>query len=142
MESESEYKLILDHSKFPSNKGILHTATHQSQGHHENCGDIIRVFLEIEDSIINDISFDGNGCAICIASASLMTKHLKKLTTEEALSVYNEFHDLITVDLSNKRLGELQVFAEVKSYQMRAKCTELPWITFKAALDENLTISV
>ncbi len=136
------HDLILDHSKRPKNKKTLSTVTHQAQGDNTFCGDIIKVFLEVEDSLINEVAFDGKGCAICIASASLMTEHVKNLTIDQALALFDEFHSLVTVDLANKNLGKLQAFAGVKEYPIRVKCATLAWHTLKAALGETSSVSI
>lgn len=135
------HELIIDHKKSPRNKKILSTATHQAQGHNVVCGDIIRVFLEIEDSLIKEVSFDGEGCAICIASSSLMTEHVKNLTVDQALELFDSFHSLVTIDIANRNLGKLQAFAGVKDYPIRVKCATLPWHALKSAINSNPSVS-
>lgn len=135
------HELIIDHKKSPRNKKILSTATHQAQGHNVVCGDIIRVFLEIEDSLIKEVSFDGEGCAICIASSSLMTEHVKNLTVDQALELFDSFHSLVTIDIANRNLGKLQAFAGVKDYPIRVKCAILPWHALKSAINSNPSVS-
>lgn len=139
--NELYHELILDHSKSPRNKGSLPTSTHEAEGHNVICGDIIKVFLEMEDSLINRVAFDGEGCAICMASASLMTERIKGLTADQALNLFDEFHSLVTTDLANQKLGKLQAFAGVKEYPIRVKCATLPWHTLKSAIGENPSVS-
>lgn len=131
-------EVILDHNKNPKNCGDLSCATHQAHGYNPLCGDKLTVKLQIENGIIQDIKFDGHGCAISTASASMMTQVVKGKSLEDVAHLFTDFHDMVTGDscpVSNKtRLGKLTVFSGVKEYPTRIKCAILCWHTLKAAM--------
>ena len=125
----------MDHSKRPRNKAALAQATHSAQGHNPLCGDRISVQLRIEGGRITGVGFQGAGCAISTASASLMTEAVKGKTAEEAGHAFDEFHALLTEGrVPEAGLGKLAVFAGVREYPMRVKCATLAWHTLRAAL--------
>ncbi len=134
-------QIILDHNKSPKNFKKLETANHSAEGYNPLCGDRIDIYLNIQDGIISDVSFQGSGCAISKASASLMTTILKGKTVEEAQSLFEKFHELVTGKLEaanlNEELGKLIVFAGVKEFPARVKCASLAWHTMISALKEE-----
>jgi nitrogen fixation NifU-like protein len=134
-------QVILDHNKSPKNFKKLETANHSAEGYNPLCGDRIDIYLDIQNGIINDVSFQGSGCAISKASASLMTTILKGKTIEEAELLFEKFHALVTGKLeagySQNELGKLIVFAGVKDFPARVKCASLAWHTMISALKED-----
>ena len=137
-------QVILDHNKSPRNFKKLEHANHSAEGYNPLCGDKVNIYLQIEDHTIKDISFQGSGCAISKASASLMSSALKGKTAEEAEKIFEKFHDLITGKLdendSIEELGKLAVFAGVKEFPVRVKCASLAWHTMISALKEKSTV--
>jgi nitrogen fixation protein NifU and related proteins len=130
---------IIDHSKRPRNKGALGQATHRAEGYNPLCGDRVTIELKIEDGRIAGVSFEGAGCAISTASASLMTEALRSKTPEEAEQAFEKFHALLTEEPTEDKLpaadlGKLTVFSGVRQYPMRVKCATLAWHTLRAAL--------
>ena len=126
---------IIDHSRRPRNKGVIEQATHSADGHNPLCGDRVRVQLKIENGCIMGIGFQGTGCAISTASASLMTETIKGKTPKEVETAFGKFHDLLTEDQPPAPdLGKLAVFSGVREYPMRVKCATLAWHTLRAAL--------
>ncbi len=132
-------QVILDHNRAPRNFGKLVHPTHEAEGDNPLCGDHIDLYLEVEDGIIKDISFEGKGCAISKASASLMTSILKGKSLEEARELFEEFHDLVTQDTTPDfdKLGKLAVFAGVRAFPVRVKCASLAWHTMLQALKNS-----
>jgi nitrogen fixation NifU-like protein len=116
-------------------------ADFQADGHNPLCGDQVTIYLKMHDNIIEDVSFQGEGCAISMASASLMTEILKGKSSQEAEGLFSKFHNLMTDDLThdNERLplGKLEVLAGVKEFPMRVKCATLAWHTLHVALERN-----
>jgi nitrogen fixation protein NifU and related proteins len=128
-------EIIIDHSKRPRNCRSMGDANYKVDGHNPLCGDKLRLYLKLEDNIITDASFEGSGCAISTAAASLMTENLKSKTREEALKLLDTFHELLTTDTPVRRdLGKLVVFCGVRDYPARVKCATLAWHTLKSAL--------
>lgn len=132
-------QVILDHNKAPRNFRKIEDASNFAEGYNPLCGDHVTVFMRIdENNIIQDISFQGSGCAISKASASLMTSLLKGKTVEEAEKLFNSFHDLVTDKLDDtadlESLGKLTVFAGVREFPARVKCASLAWHTMMNAL--------
>jgi nitrogen fixation protein NifU and related proteins len=128
-------EVILDHNRRPRNFGPLPAANRRAEGHNPLCGDRVTVYLEVEGDRIRDVSFEGAGCAISTASASLMTEALKGLSLEEARTLFHGFHELVTKGDEGEDLGKLAVFTGVREYPMRVKCATLAWHTLMAALD-------
>ena len=133
-------QLILDHNRKPRNRRPLDTKL-RAEGHNPFCGDRVTIYIRIEDGRISDVSFEGEGCAISTASASLMTQSLKGKTVDEAQELIGEFQQMVTgspeaSDLM-ERMGKLAVFQGVCEFPMRVKCATLAWHTFRAALDET-----
>jgi nitrogen fixation NifU-like protein len=130
-------EVILDHNRVPRNFGKLPNANREAEGHNPLCGDRVRVSLHVEDDRIEGIAFQGSGCAISTASASLMTEALKGRTVEEARRLFRGFHDLLTTGGNTDDLGKLAVFAGVREYPIRIKCATLAWHAVQAALDQQ-----
>ncbi len=134
-------EVILDHSRNPRNFGRLENANHEADGNNPLCGDQITLFVRTEDGIVIDISFEGSGCAISTASASLMTEALKGKSIEDAQELFEQFHGMVTGDpmresQSAQSMGKLSVLAGVREFPVRVKCASLAWHTFKAAIEE------
>ena len=137
---------ILDHHKHPRNFKKLETANRSSEGYNPLCGDRITVYLLLNGDVIEDIAFEGSGCAICTASASVMTEMLKGKNTDVAEEIFGKFHDLVTGDPSEtpstEGLGKIAVFFGVREFPVRVKCATLAWHTMRAALagkEESVT---
>jgi nitrogen fixation NifU-like protein len=133
-------EVILDHSKRPRNFGPLPKANRKAEGYNPLCGDRETVYLTLDGDVLKDVRFEGTGCAISTASASMMTESLKGKTREEADRLFARFRDLITgkdKSDSGRDLGKLEVFSGVREYPVRVKCATLPWHTLKAALEGN-----
>jgi nitrogen fixation NifU-like protein len=129
---------ILDHNKRPRNYRVPERANREARGDNPLCGDKIEVHLLLEDGVVKDVGFQGTGCAISRASASLMTEAVKGRRVEEVERLFGRFHDLVTgppaggADADD--LGKLVVFAGVREYPVRVKCATLAWHTVRAAL--------
>ena len=139
-------EVILDHSRKPRNFRVLPGATRSAEGYNPLCGDRETVYLALEGDVVKDVSFQGAGCAISTASASMMTETLKGKSRAEAEALFESFHDLITSAAGPRpggpELGKLEVFSGVREYPVRIKCATLPWHTLKAALNgEPRTVS-
>jgi nitrogen fixation NifU-like protein len=129
--------LIKDHSKKPRNFRALEGASRQLEGYNPLCGDRFTVYLKMENDRVADVSFQGAGCAISTASASLMTQSMKGKTRAEAEELFQRFHQLLTAEPQAEeveRLGKLAVFSGVRKFPVRVKCATLAWHTFRAAL--------
>ena len=128
-------EIILDHSKRPRNCHGMEDANRTADGYNPLCGDRLHLYLKMENDVVKDASFEGCGCAISTASASLMTESLKGKTRHDALVMLERFHDLLTTDNPvTSELGKLVVFCGVKDYPARVKCATLAWHTLKSAL--------
>jgi nitrogen fixation protein NifU and related proteins len=128
-------QVILDHSRSPRNFYKLDVANRVAEGHNPLCGDRVTVYLLLENGTIRDISFQGEGCAISKASASMMTEAVKGKTREEAEALFNQFHGMVTSGLPDlEQLGKLGVFAGVSKFPARVKCAILPWRAVSATL--------
>ncbi len=132
-------ELIVDHSRRPRNLRRLDHATHQAEGFNPLCGDKVKVYVNLADGIVRDVSFEGEGCAISKASASLMTESIKGKSKAEAKQLFSKFRDLVTgnVDTAQTALGRLAVFTGLRGFPTRVKCATLVWHTLRAALDET-----
>jgi nitrogen fixation protein NifU and related proteins len=129
-------EMILDHNRRPRNFGRLDAASHSAQGNNPLCGDRVAVYLLLDGDRIQDIAFDGAGCAISTASASMMTEALRGKPVGEARQLFERFRALLTQDpaATDPDLGSLMAFAGVRQYPMRVKCATLPWHALVAAL--------
>ncbi len=132
--------VILDHGKKPRNFGKLEGA-HSAHGHNPLCGDLVTIYVIVTDGVIEDLKFEGSGCAISTASASMMTQVLKGKTVEDVHRIFERFHSVVTgradVSLGTEDLGKLAVFEGVAEFPLRVKCASLSWHTLKAALEES-----
>jgi nitrogen fixation NifU-like protein len=132
-------QLILDHSKKPRNFGKLEGANRSAEGHNPLCGDQITLYVELEGDVIRRIGFEGSGCAISKASASMMTDSVKGKTKSEAQRLFERFHDLVAGGGNRAGdpgdLGKLAVFSGVREFPVRVKCAILSWHTLRAALE-------
>ncbi len=141
--SELYQEVILDHNKNPRNFGVLEGANRKAEGNNPLCGDRLTVYVRLDGDRIQEIAFKGAGCAISTASASIMTEALKGKKLDEAQSLFQAFHNLVTGQGSPglESLGKLAVFHGVSEFPIRVKCATLAWHTFQAAL-ENLPKTV
>lgn len=134
-------EVILDHNKKPRNFGALAAANCKAVGHNPVCGDHISLSVQVADGRVEDIAFQGQSCAICKASASLMTTSVKGKTVAEAETLIQEFRDMATgkldIQTQQHHLGRLSVFAGVSDLPSRVKCAILPWHTLHAAFDSS-----
>lgn len=134
-------EVILDHGRRPRNFGSLENATRSAVGNNPLCGDRITIHVAVDGDTVRDIRFEGQGCAISMASASLMTEALKGRSEAEARELFSRFHDLLCTDGSTpddvERLEKLAVFSGVREFPMRVKCATLAWHTLSAALDRS-----
>jgi nitrogen fixation protein NifU and related proteins len=134
-------EVILDHSKRPRNFRALPEADRSADGYNPLCGDRATVFVKMEGDRLSDLAFQGSGCSISTASASMMTEALKGKSRGDAEALFDRFHRLVTSDPSQAsrnaapELGKLTVFAGVCEFPVRVKCASLPWHTLKAALE-------
>ena len=138
-------EVILDHNKKPRNFGVLENATHKAEGHNPLCGDHLTLTLKVDGEKVDGIAFTGESCAICKASASMMTAAVKGKAREEAETLIQEFRDMATGTLDYEKqphhLGRLTVFAGVRDLPTRVKCAILPWHTLHAALNSVASTS-
>lgn len=137
-------QIILDHNKNPKNFRKIEPASHASEGYNPLCGDRIHVYLQVKDGKIEDVAFEGSGCAISKASASVMTTEIKGKTVEEAGQLFQRFQKMITARIDEhidpNELGKLAVFEGVKEFPVRVKCAALAWHTLLAALKEDHSV--
>ena len=132
---------ILDHNRKPRNFRAMDSPNRQAEGHNPVCGDQLVVFVELADGRVRDITFQGTGCAISVASASLMTDHTRGKTVDEIEAEFDRFHAMVTsppnspVDTSD--LGKLAVFSGVREFPVRIKCASLAWHTLRAAIHQD-----
>lgn len=130
-------ELILDHSRHPRHVGKLADATHTAEGDNPLCGDRITLFLKVENDVVTDAGFDGEGCAISTASASLMAENIIGKNINNINQLFNDFHKMVTVGGEADLPKKLRVFGGVRAYPMRVKCATLAWHTLQAALAGN-----
>ena len=143
--SELYQQVILDHNKKPRNFHKLPNANRTAEGYNPLCGDQLNVYLLLENDQVKDLSFEGSGCAISKASASMMTQAVKGKTKAEAELLFNEFHRMVIGELDEEnepnRLGKLKIFAGVREFPVRVKCATLSWHTMYAALNNEERVS-
>ncbi len=135
-------EVILDHNRHPRNQGAVAEPTGFAEGHNPLCGDNVKITLRTKDGLVSDIAFEGSGCAISTASASLMTEAVKGLTVEKADALFREFQKMVTSSAEDDdlpELGSLVALAGVREHPVRIKCATLPWHTLNAALNEKET---
>jgi len=143
--SELYQQVILDHNKKPRNFRKLESANHSAEGFNPLCGDQLTVYLNLEDGTVKEISFEGSGCAISKAAASMMTQAVKGKSKQEAEQLFTEFHQMVTGELDEETttngLGNLKIFSGVREFPVRVKCASLPWHTMHAALNNQAITS-
>ncbi len=143
--SELYQQVILDHNKKPRNFRKLETANHTAEGFNPLCGDQLTIYLNLEDGTVKEVGFEGSGCAISKAAASMMTQAVKGKSKEEAEHLFEEFHSMVTGELNEETeansLGNLKIFAGVREFPVRVKCATLPWHTLHAALNKEDQVS-
>jgi len=132
-------QVILDHQRRPRNFGALEDPNREADGYNPLCGDHIHVQLRVDDTgRIVAVAFSGEGCAICTASASMMTDAVKGRTVAEARKLFDGFHELVAGNgTDDDELGKLAVFAGVREFPVRVKCATLPWHTLNAAAEDR-----
>ncbi|HYG79781.1 MAG TPA: SUF system NifU family Fe-S cluster assembly protein [Pyrinomonadaceae bacterium] len=139
--SELYQQVILDHNKKPRNFRRIEDANRHAEGYNPLCGDQLTVYMQLEDEVVKDVSFEGSGCAISKAAASMMTQSVKGKTKEEAETLFGEFHRMVTGELDEQtephHLGRLTIFAGVRDFPARVKCASLSWHTMHAALNNQ-----
>lgn len=134
--------VIVDHNKSPRNFGALDDPDHRAEGFNPLCGDALTVYLNIDGERITDARFEGQGCAISVASASLMTEKLKGMKVTDTRDLFTKVHNMLTSDASDAEpaeLGKLAALQGVRAYPSRVKCASLCWHTVIAALDKQAT---
>lgn len=129
-------EVILEHSRHPRNFGPSEDANRNARGNNPLCGDRVTVHLKVEDGVIRDARFEARGCAISLASASMMTEMVRGKTEDEAREMFERFHALVTGETeADEGLDSLEALAGVKDFPTRIKCATLPWHAMTAALD-------
>ena len=131
-------ELILDHGRRPRNFKPLDAPSRTAEGYNPLCGDKVKIYVKMDDDVVEDVSFEGSGCAISTASASIMTETLKGKTRAQAEELFHTFHDLVTgqqAQLDAPELGKLAVFSGVSEFPIRVKCATLAWHTLRAAMN-------
>lgn len=143
--SELYQQVILDHNKKPRNFRKLETANHSAEGYNPLCGDQLTVYLNVENDAVKEVSFEGSGCAISKAAASMMTQAVKGKGKQEAEALFTAFHRMVTgenyEENAAETLGNLQIFEGVREFPVRVKCATLPWHTMHAALNNEELVS-
>ncbi|WP_045225829.1 Fe-S cluster assembly sulfur transfer protein SufU [Methyloterricola oryzae] len=138
-------EVVFDHNRNPRNFRVMEDATRTIQGFNPLCGDRITLYVKVVDGVIDDVSFQGSGCAISTASASLMTEIVRGQTEDQAHALFDLFHRITTgqeEDANLDAIGKLAVLAGVRAYPARVKCATLPWHSLEAALKgEEASIS-
>jgi nitrogen fixation NifU-like protein len=136
---------ILDHNRKPRNFRTIEAPDRYANGHNPICGDKLVVFLALDDNRVTDVAFQGIGCAISVASASLMTDYARGKTLDEIELEFERFHQMVTSSpnspLDTQGLGKLAVFSGVREFPMRVKCATLAWHTLRAALDQGADVA-
>lgn len=143
--SELYQQVILDHNKKPRNFRKLENANHSAEGFNPLCGDHLTIYVNLAGDAVQEIAFEGSGCAISKAAASMMTQAVKGKSKEQAEELFREFHSMVTGDLDEETqengLGNLKIFAGVRDFPVRVKCATLPWHTMHAALNNEEQVS-
>ena len=137
-------EVILDHNRSPRNFGTLEGANRMAEGHNPLCGDRIRIYLQVEQGRIQDIAFQGSGCAISTASASMMTEAVRGKSVAEAEAAFERFRALLTgpgTTPSDDEMGEMAALAGVRAFPMRVKCATLAWHTLRSALENKRQVA-
>ena len=139
--SELYQEVILDHNRRPRNYGPLADATRVAKGHNPLCGDRLTLYVKLDADRLSDVKFEGSGCAISKASASLMTDAVKGRTVGEAMALFGQVHTMLTTPpgepVDDERVGKLAVLSGVREFPVRVKCASLAWHTLKSALADR-----
>jgi len=134
-------EVILDHSKHPRNHGKPEACDASADGHNPLCGDRLTVFLTFDGDVVREVAFEGSGCAISTASASMMTEALRGKTRAHIETLFHAFHDAVTgktdASAATSTLGKLAVFTGVAEFPVRVKCATLAWHTLRAAIERS-----
>jgi len=141
--SDLYQEVILDHNRRPRNFHVLADASHSAEGYNPLCGDRLTLYLKLADGTISDVSFEGAGCAISKASASMMTDAVKGRTMMEAGALFERFHKMVTTPPEQpvEDMGKLSSLAGVREFPVRVKCASLAWHTLKAAMEHKSKVS-
>ena len=141
--NELYQEVILDHNRRPHNFRVIDTPTATQEGYNPLCGDRLTLYLTVQDGVIRDAAFQGSGCAISKASASLMTDAVKGQSVADARDMVTRFQRMVTTppDQQVENMGKLSVLAGVREFPVRVKCASLCWHTLKAALDRQVAVS-
>lgn len=143
--SELYQQVILDHNKKPRNFRKLENANHTAEGYNPLCGDHLTIYVNLAGDAVEEIAFEGSGCAISKAAASMMTQAVKGKSKEQVEELFQEFHSMVTGELDEETeensLGNLRIFAGVRDFPVRVKCATLPWHTMHAALNNEERVS-
>jgi len=141
--SDLYQEVILDHNRRPRNFHAIAGATHSAEGYNPLCGDRLTLYVQVEGDRIIDVAFEGSGCAISKASASLMTEAVKGQTLADARALFERFHEMVTAPTEQPvvDLGKLTALAGVREFPVRVKCASLAWHTLKAALTREAKAS-
>jgi nitrogen fixation protein NifU and related proteins len=142
--SELYQQVILDHNKKPRNFLKLESANHTAEGYNPLCGDHLTIYLNLDGDSVKEVAFEGSGCAISKAAASMMTQAVKGKTKQETERLFSEFHRMVTGELDEEQtdtLGNLKIFAGVREFPVRVKCATLAWHTLHAALNNQEVVS-
>ncbi|MFN0278051.1 MAG: Fe-S cluster assembly sulfur transfer protein SufU [Pyrinomonadaceae bacterium] len=143
--SDLYQEVILEHNKNPRNFREIENADKTADGKNPLCGDALRVYVAMDGDTVSDVSFKGSGCAISKASASMMTQAVKGKTKDEAETIFDEFHKMVTgeldIETDENNLGKLKIFAGVLEFPARVKCASLSWHTLNAALHGEEIVS-
>jgi nitrogen fixation NifU-like protein len=137
--SDLYQEVILDHNRKPRNFRVIDPATASQEGYNPLCGDRLKLYLNVENGIITDVAFQGSGCAISKASASLMTEAVKGKTVDQARALFEQFHHMITSPPGSPlpEMGKLAVLSGIREFPTRVKCAGLAWHTMKAAVSDQ-----
>ena len=137
--SDLYQEVILDHNRKPRNFRVIDPATASQEGYNPLCGDRLKLYLNVENGIITDVAFQGSGCAISKASASLMTEAVKGKTVDQARALFEQFHHMITSPPGSPlpEMGKLAVLSGIREFPTRVKCAGLAWHTLKAAVSDQ-----
>jgi nitrogen fixation protein NifU and related proteins len=141
--SDLYQEVILDHNKRPRNFRVLTEPSHHAEGYNPLCGDRLTLYLNVNGDVVTEVGFQGSGCAISRASASLMTDEIKGKSVADVRALFARFHRMVTTapDIEVEDLGKLSALAGVREFPVRVKCASLAWHTLKAALDREAAAS-
>ncbi|MDP2323868.1 MAG: SUF system NifU family Fe-S cluster assembly protein [Gammaproteobacteria bacterium] len=129
-------QIVLDHSRHPRNQRRPQQFSREAEGHNPLCGDKVRVYVGLQGDVLNDVAFEASGCAICLASASLMTECTQDQTIRDAQTAIDNFERALATD-GDLLTGDLAALGGVSQYPSRIRCATLPWKTLRAALDAS-----